>query len=90
MDVLPSASANVAVQADYARLDNIGLLAVGVGPDMNTAELQSIADDPDSAHMFSVRDYDQLPTVIDKLIDAMAAGLTVHTLCVCVCVCGCM
>ncbi|KAK7505812.1 hypothetical protein BaRGS_00003083 [Batillaria attramentaria] len=63
-------SGDVAIQANNARLDNIGLLAVGVGPNMNTAELQAIADDPDSQHMFTVSDYDQLPSITHQLIDA--------------------
>lgn len=71
-----SNSGEVAIQADNARLDNIGLISVGVGPNMNTAELQSIADDPDASHMFTVSDFNELHTITSSLIDAMCTGVT--------------
>ncbi|KAL8559721.1 hypothetical protein ACOMHN_002254 [Nucella lapillus] len=63
-------SAQVAVQANNARTDNIGLISVGVGPNINTAELQTIASDPDSNNMFTVSDYNNLPSITKQLIDA--------------------
>ncbi|XP_076470008.1 uncharacterized protein LOC143300296 [Babylonia areolata] len=63
-------SAQVAIQANNARMDNIGLISVGVGSSINTAELQAIADDPDSSNMFTVRDFNNLPSITKQLIDA--------------------
>ena len=56
------------------RLDNIGLISVGVGPNMNTGELQAIADDPDSNNMFTMTDFNRLPSITKNLIDATCRG----------------
>ena len=56
------------------RLDNIGLISVGVGSSMSTAELQAIADDPDSNNMFTMSNFNQLPSITKNLIDATCRG----------------
>ncbi|XP_035824757.1 uncharacterized protein LOC101847325 [Aplysia californica] len=63
-------SADVTVEANNARRDHIGLISVGVGPNVNTGELQAIADDPDKDHMFNPQDYSALAGLSKKIIDA--------------------
>ena len=62
------------VEANNARRDHISLISVGVGPNVNTAELQAIADDPDQGHMFNPQDYNALSGLSKKIIDAACAG----------------
>jgi hypothetical protein len=70
-----SANAAAAVAAaDKARTQNIGLIAIGVGNRVNNPELNKIADSPSSENAFTVRSYDDLDTITDKLIAQMCKG----------------
>jgi hypothetical protein len=53
-------------EADQARQNNIGLVAIGVGNQVNTAELQGIADR--SHDVFQVTDYNSLSTITHNLL----------------------
>ncbi|XP_052231542.1 collagen alpha-1(XII) chain-like [Dreissena polymorpha] len=57
-----------AAEADKARQDHIGLLAVGVGNGVSLNELNAIADNPDSANTFTVNSYDQLDSIAAQII----------------------
>lgn len=63
-----------AAAADKARTENIGMIAVGVGNRVNSAELNSIADKPSSENTFTVGSYDALDSITDKLIAQMCKG----------------
>ncbi|OWF53570.1 Cartilage matrix protein [Mizuhopecten yessoensis] len=61
--------ASTTYQADQARqTNNIGLIAVGVGNNINKNELDSIADNPASQHVITVSSYDQLDQIVDQLL----------------------
>ena len=61
---LPAALANTAAQ-------NIELFSIGVGAGAVVAELNQIATDPDSTHVFTVTSYANLKTILNTLIDAI-------------------
>ena len=66
--------ASVAVEANNARNSHISLISVGIGSNVNTGELQAIADDPDLGHMFSRQDYSHLQGLSKDIIDAACQG----------------
>ncbi|XP_041376891.1 uncharacterized protein LOC121389362 [Gigantopelta aegis] len=55
-------------EADRARLDNIEIIAVGVGAGANRNELHSIASDPDSTNMFIVGAFSDLKTLTSQIL----------------------
>ncbi|XP_060570089.1 uncharacterized protein LOC132728460 isoform X2 [Ruditapes philippinarum] len=57
-----------AAQANLARQNNIGMIAVGVGNGVDINELHQIADDPDAANTFTVSNYDQLSNIAAQII----------------------
>ncbi len=63
----PSSTADdvAKTSADSARAAGIEVFVVGVGSDVNTAYLQTVADD--ASHYFSVADYSALETTLQKL-----------------------
>ncbi|KAL5022346.1 hypothetical protein ScPMuIL_001501 [Solemya velum] len=77
-----SNSRNTVSEADKARMNNIGLIAVGVGSGIDTNELHGVADDPDNSNTFTVNNFDQLNNVADGILQractvrATAASLT--------------
>ena len=69
-----SSSSATATAADNARLNNIAMLAVGVGSGIDMNELQSIADDPDSSNTFFVNNFDQLASISNQIIQRACQG----------------
>lgn len=61
-------------EADQARQSHIGILGVGVGSGVNTAEMSKIVDQPSSGHMITVNSYDQLETVTNQLMSMTCGG----------------
>ncbi|KAK3591361.1 hypothetical protein CHS0354_040323 [Potamilus streckersoni] len=55
-------------EADNARVDNIGIVSIGVGPGVDVNELHNIADQPANQNSFTVSNYDQLQTIVGQLI----------------------
>ncbi|KAK3581064.1 hypothetical protein CHS0354_033850 [Potamilus streckersoni] len=58
-------------EADKARMNNIGFYAIGVGSNVVTTELNNIADQPSSDHVFTVNSYDNLDSITNQLINRM-------------------
>ena len=63
-------SARTLAAAENARLNNIGLIAVGVGSNVNNLELQNIANDPDSNYVFKVNNYRDLQSMSTTILNA--------------------
>lgn len=63
---LPTALANAAAQ-------NIELFSIGVGASVSVAQLDQIATDPDTTHVFTVTSYANLKTILNSLIDAITS-----------------
>ncbi|GFO23771.1 collagen alpha-4(vi) chain [Plakobranchus ocellatus] len=63
--------------ADKARQQGVNLFAVGIGQNVNRQELQDIADDPDSDHIFQARSYKDLKTLSKQILDATCKVKTV-------------
>ncbi|XP_053376973.1 uncharacterized protein LOC123528762 [Mercenaria mercenaria] len=57
--------------AQKTRTENIGTIVVGVGNNINKAELSRIADSPSTENMLTVRSYDNLDSITNKLIEQM-------------------
>lgn len=52
--------------ADKARQSNIGLIAVGAGPNLQTYQLNNIADSPDK--VITVSDVNNIDAIIDQVL----------------------
>lgn len=59
--------------AEAARAQGIILMAVGVG-DYDKKEINDIASDPDSEHVFTVADFDQLSTIVKQITKTACSG----------------
>ncbi|XP_052816208.1 uncharacterized protein LOC128242861 isoform X2 [Mya arenaria] len=57
--------------ADKLRQENVGIITVGVGNQVNQVELTNIADAPSSEYSFHVNSYGNLDSITDKLISQM-------------------
>ncbi|KAH3771810.1 hypothetical protein DPMN_173139 [Dreissena polymorpha] len=53
---------------------NVGILAVGVGSQVNHAELNNIVDAPSSQNAFYVNAYDNLDSITNNLLTQMCKG----------------
>ena len=63
-------SAKTLVAANSVQLNDIGLIAVGVGSNVNDLELQNIASDPDSDYVFRVTNYKNLQSMSTAILKA--------------------
>lgn len=63
-------SAETLGAAETVRQNNIGLIAVGVGSNVNDLELQNIANDPDSDYVFRVANYKNLQSMSTAILNA--------------------
>ena len=63
-------SAKTLVAANSVQLNDIGLIAVGVGSNVNDLELQNIANDPDSDYVFRVTNYKNLQSMSTAILNA--------------------
>lgn len=52
----------------------IGVIAIGIGNDVDTMDLQTMASYPSKDNTITVTVYDQLPTFVDPLIKIMCSG----------------
>jgi hypothetical protein len=52
------------------------VFAIGVGPFVDTGELNGIASDPDATHVYLVNDFSDLPTVLDSIANAICGIAT--------------
>ena len=50
------------------------MFVVGIGHSVATTELNAIATDPDNKHVFTVGEYKQLPSIIEKLTTLTCDG----------------
>lgn len=71
-DGMSSSTANTIHQADLARQDNIALFSIGVGSNVNQAELEGIANR--NADVFNVNSYSELPTLIRSVLRHTCQG----------------
>ncbi|KAK3786239.1 hypothetical protein RRG08_064498 [Elysia crispata] len=62
--------AATAAAADRARQKGVNLIAMGVGHNVDQAELASIADDPDNGHVFQSISYKDLKALSTQILDA--------------------
>jgi len=70
-----SANPNAAVAAaDKLRQQNVGILAVGVGNQVNQGEIANIVDSPSAQHAFHVNSYDNLDSITNQLVAQMCTG----------------
>jgi len=69
------------MEAILARQAGISLLVVGVSAtDMPLTEWIGVASYPTKINVFTVRDYDQLPTIVNRLITSVTNGTArLHT-----------
>ena len=71
----PSGSVDVTkLEAQTARDNGVILYSVGVGSGVDLNELQAIASDPDSRHMFNAQNYDALRSLSDLLATKVCNG----------------
>jgi hypothetical protein len=63
---LPAALANTAAQ-------HIELFSIGVGASVSIPQLNQIATDPDTSHVFTVTSYANLKTILGQLISAITS-----------------
>jgi hypothetical protein len=52
----------------------IQVFVVGIGHNVASTELRTIASDPDSGHLFTVETYKELPSIIEKLTTLTCDG----------------
>ena len=52
----------------------LSLIAMGVGHNVDQAELASIADDPDNGHVFQSISYKDLKALSTQILDAACKG----------------
>ena len=62
------------LEAQTARDNGVILYAVGVGNGVDQNELQAIASDPDSRHLFKAQNYDALRSLSDLLATKVCNG----------------
>lgn len=60
---------NTIRQAVLARAEGIIMFAIGIGGRVNQAELEGIANDPDSDYVFNVDSFDALPNITDAVVN---------------------
>ncbi|KAL4227529.1 von Willebrand factor (vWF) type A domain [Mactra antiquata] len=58
-----------AAAAEAARQSGITMIAVGIGTEINDAELRSIASDPDTQHVFNVSNFASLEKIVTTLTE---------------------
>lgn len=71
---------NTANAANQARVDNIGVMSVGIGAGVDRSELNAIADNPDSQNSFMVNNYDQLKSIVTQIVNRACQGILIWRL----------
>lgn len=65
------------------------MFSIGIGGDINIQELNSIATDPDTEHVFTVTNFASLKTISNSLTsrtcDGNVLGILIHEVKVCHC-----
>ena len=61
-------------QANIARQAGIGINVVGVGSNINTQEVNQIANQPSGSHVITVNSYDNLQSVTNNIIQQACGG----------------
>ena len=67
--------AQTKIEADNARTNHIGMIAIGVGNGVDVNELHNIADDPDASNTFQVSNYDQLDGIVSSIVNRACQGM---------------
>ena len=60
------------------RKRGIHLLAIGVGPSVEEAELRGIATDPDQSNVYVVRDFNALTGIVYPMLAGICNGKSAH------------
>ena len=67
-------SDNTIPEAIKARQEGVHIIAVSMGENKRRLEIKGIASDPDEHNIMDVKDYDNLPSVVAKMVDTMCDG----------------
>ena len=61
-------------EAKAAQNDNITMFAIGIGSRVNMTELKSIASQPSEIHMYSIKDFRGLESIVSSLATKTCKG----------------
>ena len=64
---------NVIPEAENAKRANIEMFSVAVGQNPNLAELNTVASDPDSEHVYQMRTLADVERTTDQLLDYLCS-----------------
>ena len=60
-------------EAESTRRSGVEVYAVSVGEDINVGDINAIASDPDSDHVITLRNANEIPASSDRLLDLLCA-----------------
>ncbi|XP_036358133.1 uncharacterized protein LOC115210527 [Octopus sinensis] len=63
------------LEAEAARHSNITLISIGIGSSISRKELNEIATDPDSSHVFNARDFNNLIHIVDTVANKTCVAI---------------